>query len=411
MEDESDPSEPASVPAASVEKKKPRRSRGRKKTGASAKKQQAASRGATARPFPASTFEEALTLADGIQKFASGQRIRRLTLFDKLGKPPESGPSRQLITNSNRYGLSAGSYKADSIDLTADGRIASSNESDPVQRLQTRFRLAIEQIPAFKTLYDRYKNSKLPTQAVLRDALIEAGVPEEHASEAVDTFILNAKFIGLLREVSGAERLLPIEHLVEELQSSSGIQPSALPVPTVPQPERGDTPWDSVCFYISPIGDADSDPRRHADLFFSSIVEPALAEFKLTVVRADQIGEPGMITRQIIEHIVHARLVIADLSFHNPNVFYELSLRHACRKPTVQMVRLGDRIPFDIDQVRTIRIDTTSIYTLVPKLDTYRAELATQVRRALADPDAVDNPITVFMPGLRATLKTSGGGA
>ncbi|HEX9942922.1 MAG TPA: hypothetical protein VGG03_12965, partial [Thermoanaerobaculia bacterium] len=108
--------------------------------------------------------------------------------------------------------------------------------------------------------------------------------------------------------------------------------------------------------------------------------------------------------RQIIEHVVHARLVIADLSFHNPNVFYELSLRHACRKPTVQLVRAGDRIPFDIDQVRTVKVDTTSIYTLVPKLDTYKAEIATQVRRALADPDAVDNPIGVFMPGLKALL-------
>ena len=46
-----------------------------------------------------------------------------------------------------------------------------------------------------------------------------------------------------------------------------------------------------------------------------------------------------MISRQIIEHIMHARLVIADLSFHNPTVFYELALRHMTGKPTIQVIR------------------------------------------------------------------------
>ena len=59
--------------------------------------------------FPVSSFEEALALANAIQKHASGQKVRRLTLFDQMGKSPDSGPSRQLIVNSNRYGLTKGS--------------------------------------------------------------------------------------------------------------------------------------------------------------------------------------------------------------------------------------------------------------------------------------------------------------
>jgi hypothetical protein len=46
------------------------------------------------------------------------------------------------------------------------------------------------------------------------------------------------------------------------------------------------------------------------------IIEPALKEFGLRVVRADQMGKPGLIGKQVIEHILKARLVIADLSFH-----------------------------------------------------------------------------------------------
>lgn len=122
------------------------------------------------------------------------------------------------------------------------------------------------------------------------------------------------------------------------------------------------------------------------------------------VKRADQIDKPGTITKQIIEYIYKSKLVIADLSYHNPNVFYELALRHAFRLPTVQLIRKSDRIPFDLNQIRTIIIDTTDIFSLVPKIEIYRSEIASQVRQALNDPDAVDNPITNVFPKLQVKI-------
>jgi hypothetical protein len=86
------------------------------------------SKKSSARSFPASTFEEALVLAQGIQQFAAGQRVRRLTLFDNFGKSPDSGPSRQLVTNSSKYGLTKGSYGAEYLELTEDGRTATSQD-------------------------------------------------------------------------------------------------------------------------------------------------------------------------------------------------------------------------------------------------------------------------------------------
>ena len=240
-----------------------------------------------------------------------------------------------------------------------------------------------------------------------KDFLADAGYDKEEVAECVDTFILNAKFLGILRTVAGAERLLAVDHVIEEMPRSS---PSRVLGEAVTAPKNGDSSrapatqgadWQKVCFYITPIGGPDSEQRHHSDLFLNSIIEPALDEFRLKVIRADQIGKPGMITSQIIEHIVNAGLVIADLSFHNPNVFYELSLRHACRLPTVQVIRACDSIPFDLEQFRTIKIDTASIYSLVPQLETYKSEIATQVRRALSDPDAVDNPLSTYYPGMR----------
>ena len=60
--------------------------------------------------------------------------------------------------------------------------------------------------------------------------------------------------------------------------------------------------------------------------------------------------------------------------------------------------------PFDVEQMRTIPIDTSGIYSLVPQLETYRSEIATHVRQALASPETVSNPLTVFCPGFTVSL-------
>ncbi len=361
--------------------------------------------------FPAASFEEALTLANAVQKHAAGQTVRRLTLFDQMGKSPDSGTSRQLIVNSNKYGLTKGSYSAEHLELTPDGKLATGSEVPPRDKLKARFKLAIDRIGPFKALYETQKGNRLPVTSVLQDFAKEQGVPDADAKECVEMFIVNAKFLGILKPIAGAERIVPIDQALEELPDKSTEpeedgQPPATPavhgaIATARPDERN---WDRICFYISPIGEEGSEHRQHADLFLGSIVEPTLEEFGLTVVRADKIGKPGMISAQVIEHVLKSKLVIADLSYHNPNVFYELCLRHVCRLPTVQLIRKADKIPFDLDQFRTIQIDTTNIYTMVPNLQTYRAEIATQVRMALKDPDSADNPISTYYPNLRVAV-------
>ena len=54
-------------------------------------------------------------------------------------------------------------------------------------------------------------------------------------------------------------------------------------------------------------------------------------------------------------------LVIADLTDSNPNVFYELAIRHAIRKPYIQVISEGQKIPFDLSGIRTIVIDITDL--------------------------------------------------
>ena len=359
------------------------------------------------RNFPTVSFEESLEIADAIHKHAAGAKIRRITLFDALQKSPDSGPSRTLVTNSSKYGLTIGGYQADYLELTPKGRVATDPEVSPKERLKARFDLAVADIPPFKALYDKLAGSKLPAMPVILDNLREIHVPEDDLTKCAEAFIVNAKFLGLLKNVAGAERLLSLEHVLEEMPVVSGFDSGSVPRVTssVAAPASAETSdWSKICFYITPIGAEGSDQRKHSDLFLNYVVEPAIAELKLKIVRADQIGKAGMIGAQIAEHILRARLVIADLSFHNPNVFYELCLRHVIGLPLVQVIREKDQIPFDVQQFRTIPIDNGDIYSLIPKLDVYKSQIAMQARQALENPEAVDNPITMFFPGLKVTL-------
>jgi hypothetical protein len=374
---------------------------------------QGAARTRTNRSFPATSFEDALFLGTKIQKYAAGEKVRRLTLFEKMGKSPDSGPTRAMITSSGKYGITKGSYSADWLEMTPEGRTATNPDSTPRQLIQARFKLAIESVPAFKSLYEAFEGKRLPDQAILRDHLKELGIVDEaQLKECAQTFMLNAKFVGLLKTLGGAERLMPIEAVLDEAPAASIVRvhvdessSAAAPGDDISTALAPYT-WEKTCFYVTPIGDEDSDERRHSDLFLGSIVEPALAEFSFDVVRADRIAKAGMITSQVIEHIMKAKLVIADLSFHNPNVFYELALRHATKLPIVQIIRKSDRIPFDLEQFRTIQVDTQSIYTLVPQLEYYRAQIASQVRRELEQDADVENPLTVFAPEFFAATLT-----
>ena len=193
---------------------------------ARAKKSQAKSdlgprRRRSQRTFPASSFDEPLNFAQAVYRIGSGQPVKRLTLFDQLGKSPESGPSRQLIIDAGRYGLTKGGVQADNIELTPQGVAAVDDQANRREQAKARVELAIEQIEPFGQLYEKFVGNKLPAKAVLIDAAKDIGIPADLAAEAVDTFVVNLQFVGLLKTLSGAERIIQTDMLLDE---TSGIQ-------------------------------------------------------------------------------------------------------------------------------------------------------------------------------------------
>jgi hypothetical protein len=146
-----------------------------------------------------------------------------------------------------------------------------------------------------------------------------------------------------------------------------------------------------VAFVISPMGDPGSEVRKRADAILKYVIEPPLIECSYKAVRADKISEPGIITSQIITHIMNDPLVVADLTGHNPNVFYELAVRHAIKKPVVQLIQKGERIPFDVSTTRTIQIDHQDLQSV----DEAKQELVKQIQAVEKDPSKVDSPISI----------------
>ena len=116
-----------------------------------------------------------------------------------------------------------------------------------------------------------------------------------------------------------------------------------------------------TCFVVSPIGDEASETRNNADKLFRYIINPVCQSCGFDAVRVDQINDSDSITQTIIEKLLSAELVIADISGHNPNVFYEMGYRKCTNKPIIHLKKKGESIPFDVNTVRTLEYDLTDL--------------------------------------------------
>jgi hypothetical protein len=112
----------------------------------------------------------------------------------------------------------------------------------------------------------------------------------------------------------------------------------------------GATGAKDTCFIIMPFGD-------WADFYYDNIFRPAVDNAGLTPRRADDLYRPSAIVHDIWELTQTARLLLADLTGKNPNVFYELGLAHAIAKPVILVAEKMDDVPFDLRALRVIIYD------------------------------------------------------
>jgi hypothetical protein len=110
-----------------------------------------------------------------------------------------------------------------------------------------------------------------------------------------------------------------------------------------------------TCFVIGPIGEPGTETRNRADTLLEYIIKPAVKPLGYKVWRADHVDDPGTISDRIVNDTLDSDLVIADLTNHNANAFYELGIRHNEGRPTVHMLAEGQDAPFDLSDQRHVK--------------------------------------------------------
>jgi len=156
-------------------------------------------------------------------------------------------------------------------------------------------------------------------------------------------------------------------------------------------------------FVIGPIGDKDADDMSPARLayeegiqVFEDVIAPACTAFGLEAVRVDMISRTGEIPEQIFRQLRDCPVVIADLTGANPNVMYELGLRHTTGRVTIQIGEKG-RLPFDVAAIRTIIFKRTEAGLVQARKDLSKS-LATNL-------DTGGDPVTATRIWFEATLR------
>ena len=156
------------------------------------------------------------------------------------------------------------------------------------------------------------------------------------------------------------------------------------------------------CFVIMPFGDPQKEPERASklELTYSDCIKPTVESIKIpgepdesiSCHRADMASRPGEIITHVIENLVSADIVIADLSGRNPNVFYELGVRHAVNNNTILIADSLDAIPFDLRGLRTIIYKWDAEHML--KL---QKSLKNAINEILEESDKIDNPVRRYL--------------
>lgn len=148
-----------------------------------------------------------------------------------------------------------------------------------------------------------------------------------------------------------------------------------------------------TCFVIMAIGDQESDGKQisYTDLRskYDDLIKEALLRARpdLDIVRADDVSAPGTITTDIVTRIMRSDYVVADVTYPNPNVFYELGLRHASKPGTIIIKdAAGPKAPFDIAHLRYVAYDHS-----LPGLKSLAGELSKFFDHFERDPSRPDN--------------------
>lgn len=314
--------------------------------------------------FPKNTLEDAIKIARAIEEQNAGNAMKPDMLSKAVGYNSLSDwRFLDLLRSANQYGLVNGSGKISPVSLTDIGQdvVAPSTPSARPKALQDAFR-AVED---FRRVEEFYRGKKLPEDEFFENTLFrEFSIPRERIRTFIHIFTSNLNYLHAFQP----DRSSPGPIVESELRPRE---------PDIPGHEEGSSgrQFLDTCFVMMPFG-------QWMDAYYREIYVPAIREAGLEPVRADELFSTGSVIEQIWEQISRAKVLLADLTGKNANVFYELGLAHAANKPVVFTTGQLEDVPFDLRHLRVAVYDVRD-----PAWgDKLRASLAIYLKAAKAEP-------------------------
>jgi hypothetical protein len=312
----------------------------RGKAAPATKKSQTGAANKAKRSYPSTTLLRCLQIAQKIKELNGGNSWTSSDVAAALDMGAKSSNFFYLTAASRDFGLTTGTRDTDQIALADMGReivYAASPEVERSKQIE-----AFLNVPIFKQVLDHYKGSALPEMKYLGNTLERDFklAPEFH-EEFSRLFRENCEDLGISSGGSSNETV--------------GASPFDKDAPTTlvlgqPKKSRGQSAGLKV-FIIMPF--VERNPERQAGFFaevLRSLLTPAGIEAGFIVETANRQGS-DVIQSTIINELLEADLVIADLTDHNPNVLFELGLRMAEDKPVALVKASGTGRIFDVDNM------------------------------------------------------------
>jgi len=291
--------------------------------------------------YPRHSLDKALRIPKAILEQNAGKDCTDKNAAGYLGLKSAKGPFAVEISSALKYGLLE-RPKAGRLALTdlAKRILRPQEPSDEVDAL----REAVLKAPDVSVVYGHYRGENLPDDKFFNNALIDTfKIPKDKIAEFKDVFFETLNKAQLLQERDGKQRVVDFAKGVEATAASDERLKRIGKDVVV---DANDT-----CFVMMPF----TDPHGG---YYSSIYEPAIRKAGLKPVRADnEIFGTGKIMNQVWSGIKTAKVLVAELTTKNPNVFYELGLAHALKKPVVLVSSNEKDVPFDLQHIRVIYYD------------------------------------------------------
>lgn len=324
-------------------KKKARKKTTRRKKSGTKKKRTSrkTSSRKSSRPYPNRTLEDALAIPQVIREMNNGNPWPPEDVAQAgLGISKTNNRFYYTAAASRDYGLTIGTRDTEKIELADLGRAIVFAGDEPTKR-QKKID-AFFSIDIFKRVFDHYGGSKLPKKEFLQNTLLdEFGLAPEFHDEFTKIFKANCKYLDIEQGIGEGVTVKPIEKT---------DHPSDIRVIGEPKGK-----FDRTAFVIMPFVEKGQKPRALG--FFNEVlttlITPAANTAGFAVETANQDGS-DVIQSTIINQLLTADLVVADLSDHNPNVLFELGIRIAKELPVALIKAEGTGSLFDVDNLMRV---------------------------------------------------------